>query len=79
MLHYTYIQTFFQALHSVITKKKETITSVMTHSPFGSLSDHVEKFDYQGTDIGKRLYTGVLLKYFEAFEFWSKTEKVIVG
>jgi len=51
----------------------------MTHSPFGSLSDHVEKFDYQGTDIGKRLYTGVLLKYFEAFEFWSKTEKVIVG
>ena len=51
----------------------------MTHSPFVSLSDHVEKFDYHRTDIGKRLYTGVLMKYFEPFECWSKTEKVIVG
>jgi hypothetical protein len=50
----------------------------MTHSLFVRLSVHVEKFDYHRTGIGKILYIGVLLKYAEAFEFWSKTDKVTV-
>jgi hypothetical protein len=69
---------FFRCFHSAITKK-EAITSDMTHILFVRPSVHVEKFDYHRTGIGKILYTGVLLKYAEAFEFWSTTDKVTVG
>ena len=60
-------------------QNKETIISVMTHSCFVTHSDHVEKFDYHMSDIGKILYAGVLLKCVETFEFCLKTERVTVG